>query len=252
MEKGDTFRTSIPHPFTRPTRRPIYRPITRSISRPISYIPEWQEDEDKEDEDKEDEDIYEDEEDEDIYEEEYEDDEYEDEKKYVPLQKTSHTQHTSSPTRKQLETIMSVPTIELRAEIEDRITKEYNPEPLIFDIENDTINNTNYRWVVYTGNMQVVIMSLLPGETIDDEVHPYLDQFVRIESGEGSLIINDENEYSLTNGVACLIPSGTKHKFINNSDRSRLQMYVIYSYPNHHDDLVEENKPTNMKLHISY
>ena len=110
------------------------------------------------------------------------------------------------------------------------------------NIENDTVENTNFRKVLYTGkNSQLVLMSLKPKEEIGMEVHEKNDQFFRFEKGEGKCII-DGNEYDLKDGVAVVVPAGAQHNVINTSETEELKMYTIYSPANHKDGIVRVTK----------
>lgn len=101
------------------------------------------------------------------------------------------------------------------------------------NIEELTIQNDNFREVLYTGeHCQLVLMSLLSGEEIGMEVHPDNDQFFRFEEGNGKVIIN-ETEYEVKDGDAVIVPCGSNHNVIAGIDG--LKMYTIYS-PAHHKD----------------
>ncbi len=103
------------------------------------------------------------------------------------------------------------------------------------NIEKETIENKNFRKVLYTGeHSQLVLMSLLPKEEIGMEVHRDNDQFFRFEKGNGRVVIND-NEYEVTDGSAIIVPSGANHNVINISETEDLKLYTIYS-PAHHQD----------------
>ena len=103
------------------------------------------------------------------------------------------------------------------------------------NIESLTMDNTNFRRVLYTAeHMQLVLMSLLPGEEIGMEVHPDNDQFFRFEAGVGKVIING-NEYEVVDGDSIIIPCGSEHNVINTGEVEALKMYTIYS-PAHHKD----------------
>jgi mannose-6-phosphate isomerase-like protein (cupin superfamily) len=72
-------------------------------------------------------------------------------------------------------------------------------------IEELTLSNNNFRKVIYTGeHAQLVLMSLLPNEDIGLEVHDTTDQFFRIETGEGKVIMNGE-EHLLKDGSAIVV-----------------------------------------------
>lgn len=110
------------------------------------------------------------------------------------------------------------------------------------NIEELTLENTNFRKVLYTGkHSQLVLMSLAPGEDIGMEVHPDNDQFFRFEKGQGKAII-DGNEYELSDGTAVVIPAGAQHNIINTSDTEKLRMYTIYSPAHHKDGIVRATK----------
>jgi mannose-6-phosphate isomerase-like protein (cupin superfamily) len=109
------------------------------------------------------------------------------------------------------------------------------------NIEELTRSNNKYRKVLYTGNYsQLVLMSLLPSEEIGLETHQKNDQFFRIESGRGKVII-DDNEYDVADGSAVIVPAGAKHNVINTSGTDKLKLYTIYSPP-HHKDGIEFDK----------
>lgn len=108
-------------------------------------------------------------------------------------------------------------------------------------IEQDTLQNNNFRHVLYTAkHSQLVLMSLKPGEEIGMETHPN-DQFFRIESGQGKCVI-DGNEYLLEDGIGLVIPAGSQHNVMNTSSTEALKLYTIYSPPHHVDGLVQATK----------
>lgn len=110
------------------------------------------------------------------------------------------------------------------------------------NIEKDTLENNNFRKVLYTGkHSQLVLMSLKPGEEIGMEVHPDNDQFFRFEKGEGKCII-DGNEYALSDGSVIVVPSGAQHNIINTSLTDDLKLYTIYSPAHHKDGIVRATK----------
>jgi len=110
------------------------------------------------------------------------------------------------------------------------------------NIEKETLENTNFRKVLYTGkHSQLVLMNLQPGEEIGMEVHPDNDQFFRFEKGQGKCII-DGNEYELKDGTAVVVPAGAQHNIINVSDTEELKLYTIYSPAHHKDGIVRATK----------
>lgn len=109
------------------------------------------------------------------------------------------------------------------------------------DIEKETLENENFRKVLYTGkNLQLVLMSLKGGEDIGEEVHENNDQFFRFESGEGKCTI-DENQYTVREGDVVVVPAGAKHNVIN-TGMVVLKLYTIYAPPNHRDGIIRLTK----------
>ncbi len=110
------------------------------------------------------------------------------------------------------------------------------------NIEKLTLENENYRKVLYTGkHSQLVLMCLKPKEEIGMEVHPDNDQFFRFEKGNGKCII-DGNEYTVADGSAIVVPAGAKHNIINASQKDSLKLYTIYSPAHHKDQIVRGTK----------
>src|SRR3989339_1527800 len=110
------------------------------------------------------------------------------------------------------------------------------------NIEKDTIENENFRKVLYTGkHSQLVLMSLKPNEDIGMEVHEDNDQFFRFEKGYGKVII-DGNEYEVSDGFAVVVPAGAQHNVINTSATENLKLYTIYSPAHHKDGIVRATK----------
>jgi mannose-6-phosphate isomerase-like protein (cupin superfamily) len=110
----------------------------------------------------------------------------------------------------------------------------------IDNIESIAIKNENFRQVLYTAkNCQLVIMALKPSEDIGMEVHQ-LDQFFRIEEGNGESIL-DGVHTKIKAGFAVLIPAGTQHNIVN-SGSVPMKLYSLYSPPNHRDGVVHQTK----------
>lgn len=110
------------------------------------------------------------------------------------------------------------------------------------NIEKLTVDNNNFRQVLYTGkNLQLVLMSLKPGEDIGSEVHPDNDQFFRIDAGTGKAVVN-ETEYNIEDGDAVIVPAGEEHNIINTSDSEDLKFYTIYAPSHHKDGIIRETK----------
>ena len=114
------------------------------------------------------------------------------------------------------------------------------------NIEKTTTENSDFRRVLYTGkNMQLVLMSLKPGEDIGSEVHNDNDQFFRFDAGQGKVVIN-ETEYDVADGDAVIVPAGAEHNVINTSDREDLKLYTIYAPSHHKDGIVRATKEEAM------
>lgn len=112
----------------------------------------------------------------------------------------------------------------------------------VTSIEKETMKNSNFRRVLYTGkNSQLVLMSLRPMEEIGMEVHKNVDQFFRFEKGEGKVVI-DGVEHPVKDGDAVIVPAGAQHNVINTSKTSELKLYTIYSPPEHQDKVIRKTK----------
>ncbi len=110
------------------------------------------------------------------------------------------------------------------------------------DIEKETLENTDFRRVLYTAHhSQLVLMSLKPGQEIGMEVHAGNDQFFRCEKGTGKCVI-DGNEYQLRSGSAFIVPAGARHNVINTSGTDDLKLYSIYSPAHHKDGVIHKTK----------
>lgn len=114
----------------------------------------------------------------------------------------------------------------------------------ITNIEKLTLANENFRQVLYTGqHQQLVVMSLKPKEDIGLEIHTTIDQFFRIEKGQGKVIMNGA-EHPIKDGDAFVVPAGTKHNIINTSSENALKLYTVYSPPHHKDKTIHKTKKT--------
>jgi mannose-6-phosphate isomerase-like protein (cupin superfamily) len=112
----------------------------------------------------------------------------------------------------------------------------------LVNIEEKTLENNYFREVLYTSqHNQLVVMSLLPNEDIGEEVHEIVDQFIRIEEGEGKAILNGE-EHIIRTGSAIVIPAGIEHNIINTSSEIKLKLYTVYSPAHHRDKTIHKTK----------
>jgi mannose-6-phosphate isomerase-like protein (cupin superfamily) len=109
------------------------------------------------------------------------------------------------------------------------------------NIEKRTIANDDVRHVLYTGhNLQLVLMTLQPGEEIGSEVHEDRDQFFRIEEGTGVVDI-DGAANEVEDDFAVIVPAGARHNVRNTGDKP-LRLYTIYAPPEHKDQVVQATK----------
>jgi mannose-6-phosphate isomerase-like protein (cupin superfamily) len=112
----------------------------------------------------------------------------------------------------------------------------------VTDIERDTLGNADYRRVLFTGpHLQLVLMTLQPGEEIGREAHEGHDQFIRVEEGEGEALLGGER-HKLADGVAVVIPSGIEHNVVNTSKTKALKLYTLYGPPEHPDATLHRTK----------
>ena len=110
------------------------------------------------------------------------------------------------------------------------VKTDFGPSPFIVDINKATLHNDNFRTALWTGNhLQLTLMSILPGEDIGLEMHPNVDQFLRIESGRGLTQMGDRKDHlylqqPVYEDCAVFIPAGTWHNMINTGDQP-LKLY---------------------------
>ncbi len=125
------------------------------------------------------------------------------------------------------------------------IIKDTGTKPWAFDIEKATLENENYRMVVWTGDyMQLVLMTLQPGEEIDLELHSGHDQFIRVEEGHATVYMgkNQDNldfEKEIADDWSIMIPAGYWHQ-VKNTGKDELKLYTLYSPAEHKAGTVHE------------
>jgi mannose-6-phosphate isomerase-like protein (cupin superfamily) len=109
------------------------------------------------------------------------------------------------------------------------------------DIEKLTLENDDFRRVLYTGkNIQLVLMTIQPGEDIGEEVHEDRDQFFRFEAGGGEVVIDGvANRVKADHGV--IVPAGARHNVVNTGSEP-LRLYTIYGPPEHLEGTVEKTR----------
>jgi len=110
------------------------------------------------------------------------------------------------------------------------------------NIKESTQENENFREILFTGHfIQLVVMSLKPGENIGLETYLETDQFLRVEEGNGKAIL-DGLEYELKPGFAIVIPAGTEHNIINTSLTNALKLYTVYIPPDYAEGTIHKTK----------
>ena len=118
----------------------------------------------------------------------------------------------------------------------------------ITNIEKETLENTDYRRVLYTAkNSQLVLMCIKPGEEIGVEVHE-LDQFIRLEQGSATVVLNGESR-EVPADSAIIIPAGVEHNVVNTGTEA-LKLYSVYAPPEHKDQTVHATKADEREEHF--
>ncbi|WP_264805128.1 cupin domain-containing protein [Cytobacillus sp. NCCP-133] len=130
--------------------------------------------------------------------------------------------------------------------LNNRIT-DFGPQPFVIDIEEATTKNSTFRTALWTGqHLQLTLMSIGVGEDIGLEIHPDLDQFLRLEQGEGIVRMGDSKarldfERKVSDDFAIIIPAGKWHNLINTGNEP-LKLYSIYAPPQHPFGTVHQTK----------
>lgn len=118
----------------------------------------------------------------------------------------------------------------------------------VINIEQATLENSDFRRVLYTAkHSQLVLMNLKPSEEIGEETHT-LDQFIRVERGEGEAVLNGES-HEIKDGFAIVVPAGVTHN-IRNTGTNNLKLYTLYAPPEHRDGVVEHSKTDVVEEHF--
>ncbi len=125
--------------------------------------------------------------------------------------------------------------------------KDYGPQPFAINIEEAALQNNTFRTALWTGShLQVTLMSINAGEDIGLEIHPGIEQFVRIEEGQGLVVMGDAKDKpdfqeKVYDGFAFIIPAGKWHNLINTGCRP-LKLYSVYAPPQHPKGTVHATK----------
>ncbi len=130
---------------------------------------------------------------------------------------------------------------------------DQGPEPFSFNIREATIQNNNYRQAVWTGqHLQITLMSIDVDSDIGYETHPNVDQFIRIEQGEGLVLMGDsmdnmDYQNNVREGYAFVIPAGKWHNLINTGNRP-IKLYSIYAPPEHPHGTLQQTKENAIEM----
>lgn len=125
--------------------------------------------------------------------------------------------------------------------------RDYGPKPFVVNIEEATKQNSTFRTALWTGeHLQLTLMSIEVGEEIGLEIHPDLDQFIRIEEGQGLVKMGDRKDRldfraKVYDNFAFIIPAGKWHNLIN-TGKGPIKLYSIYAPPQHPKGTVHKTK----------
>jgi mannose-6-phosphate isomerase-like protein (cupin superfamily) len=129
--------------------------------------------------------------------------------------------------------------------------KDYGKDPYVVNINEATKQNSTYRTALWTGSkLQVTLMSINPGESIGLEIHSDVDQFLRIEAGQGIVQMGDTKDHlsfqaNVSDDFAIMIPAGKWHN-VTNTGNKPLKLYSIYAPPEHPSGTVHKTKAEAM------
>ncbi len=135
----------------------------------------------------------------------------------------------------------------MKNKVKKKVVSKGNIKPYHANIEKQTLRNNNWRQTPFTGrSSQVVLMSINPGDSIENEIHRGVDQFFRIESGNAKFVLNNGRKvFTGSDGTAVVVPQGTWHQVFNTSKTKKLKLYTIYSPPNHPARTLQRVHPKN-------
>ena len=145
---------------------------------------------------------------------------------------------------------MPCPLMDMDYEEEDYDSielRDFGPEPFVLNINEASKENNNFRTAIWTGrHLQVTLMSINVGEDIGLEIHPDIDQFIRIEEGRGIVKMGDRKDRlnfqrRVQDDFAFVVPAGTWHNLINTGNIP-IKLYSIYAPPQHPRGTVHKTK----------
>jgi len=132
--------------------------------------------------------------------------------------------------------------------------RDFGPEPFVININRATLFNNNFRTALWTGeHLQLTLMSIPVGGEIGLEMHPDVDQFLRVEQGQGMTMMGDTADNlnfmeRVSDDYIILVPAGKWHNIVN-VGCSPLKMYSIYAPPNHPHGTVQRTKQESDEQH---
>ncbi len=127
------------------------------------------------------------------------------------------------------------------------ILNDHGKQPFVLNIHQAATQNNTFRTAIWTGdNLQVTLMSIGVGEDIGLEVHPDVDQFLRIEEGQGLVQMGvNQNQLNYVRNVygesAIMVPAGVWHN-LTNTGNVPLKLYTVYAPPEHPFGTVHRTK----------
>lgn len=125
--------------------------------------------------------------------------------------------------------------------------RDYGPDPYVVNIKRATLQNNAFRTALWTGYfLQLTLMSIGVGQDIGLEMHPDVDQFIRIEQGQGLVMMGEQRDNldyqrEVQDDYVIFIPAGTWHNLIN-TGKVPIKLYSIYAPPNHPRGTIQVEK----------
>src|SRR5690625_1597497 len=132
--------------------------------------------------------------------------------------------------------------------------RDFGGRPFVTNIHHVAVENNTFRTAIWTGeHLQVTLMSINVGEDIGLELHENVDQFLRIEEGEGLVQMGKDRhrldfERRVGKGDAIMVPARLWHN-ITNIGHFPLKLYSIYAPPEHPFGTVHRTKEEAMEQH---
>jgi mannose-6-phosphate isomerase-like protein (cupin superfamily) len=117
----------------------------------------------------------------------------------------------------------------------------------VTNIHEAVLHNNNFRTALWTGEyLQLTLMSIDVCDDIGLEMHPDVDQFLRIEQGEGLVMMGDHKDnlcyqQNVRDDYVIFVPAGIWHNLINTGNIP-IKLYSIYAPPNHPHGTVHVTK----------